>query len=108
MTEDTTSEKYINKLFKLIGLDINSIPRYGHIGVDDRGFIYIRTRTGGGNRPFYEHIEAHKEALNTGEEFCPKASYNSYIYTSPHFLYTLDDDFDNTYAYFYFKVDKEE
>lgn len=52
---------------------------------EERPVIVVHTRTGGGNRESYE-------------------SENDWMSTLPGFLYDRDDDFDCTYADFFYKV----
>lgn len=73
-------------LLGMIGCTKESIPRYRDVFICDKGEnIIIYTRTGGGNRGDYqEEIDKLK--------------------SNPNYLEDYDDDFDETYAYFKFKV----
>lgn len=66
----------------ILGLKASDVERFRDCGFDENG-IYIYTRTGGGNRDNYPN-----EAL-TGNEYYRSDS---------------DDDFDSTYATYYFNI----
>ena len=74
-------------VLKAIGLSKEDIPRFRGAGVDGDK-ICIHTRTGGGNRESYE------------EE-------NTLLTKNKYYLYDEDDDFDCTYANFWFKIPEE-
>ena len=63
----------------------------------DEVVILVYTRTGGGNRPFYE-------AQNPDNLDGP---WNSTLRENPHYLRDEDDQLDSTYAKFYFKLPDE-
>lgn len=68
---------------------------------DEAREIVILTRTGGGNRDFYDNPEQHKRAHpDSGYE----GPWNSDLRSHPCYLRDDDDDFDSTYARFYFSV----
>ncbi|MFA5133067.1 MAG: hypothetical protein WC444_07110 [Candidatus Paceibacterota bacterium] len=74
-------------VLKAIGLTESDIPRFRGAGVDgDR--ICVHTRTGGGNREYY-------------------AEANNELRKNPYYLCDEDDDFDCTYANFWFKIPEE-
>jgi hypothetical protein len=90
-----------NQLFKtndlcpiflqVIGLEFDKIPRFRDIRLvknKDELVMEVFTRTGGGNREHY--LEG-----------------NKYLQDKSNYLYDLDDDYDSTYAYFYFSILKE-
>lgn len=68
----------------MLGRQQDEWPRFRDCFVNDDGNIEIYTRVGGGNR-----------GQGYGEEK---------LYEDPNFLETYDDDFDNTYATYVFKV----
>lgn len=74
-------------VLKAIGLTEQDIPRFRGAGIDN-GKICVHTRTGGGNREGYE------------EE-------NDQLTLNPFYLYDEDDDFDSTYANFWFKIPED-
>lgn len=71
-------------LLAILGTDRTKVPRYRDCWYAD-GQIAIHTRTGGGNRDDYE---AENDALTL----------------LPGYAYDEDDDFDCTYATFYYSV----
>ena len=83
-------------LLKILGIAHGDIPRFRDAYLDD-GKIVIHTRTGGGNRECYESPN------NDNEE----GPWNETMYKNQHYLFDEDDEFDNTYANFYFKVPEE-
>lgn len=75
----------------ILGFDFEQIPRFrdAYLAADEKETrIVIHTRTGGGNR------EAYHEA-------------NTRICENPNYLYDRDDEFDPTYANFYFAIPDE-
>ena len=83
-------------LLKILGIDRSRIPRFRDCFIDD-GMIVIHTRTGGGNREYYD--EPNSENI--------EGPWNTTMYENPHFQRDEDDDFDSTYANFYFKFPDE-
>lgn len=75
------------KILAAIGLTEGDIPRPRGCGIED-GMIIVHTRTGGGNRESYE------------EE-------NDKLTENEYYLRDEDDDFDSTYANWYFRVPEE-
>lgn len=67
-------------------------------------------RTGGGNRDYYESSSIHRH--NFPEEYeddfsGPSGPWNEDLRSIQGFLYDTDDDFDSTYADFYFSVPEQ-
>lgn len=83
-------------LLKIIGVDPKSIPRFRDCFMSD-GHIVIYTRTGGGNRDYYDGPNSDNE----------EGPWNSTMRESPYYQYDEDDDFDPTYANFYFSFPEE-
>lgn len=79
-------------LLQILGLSAADIPRIRDVFIDGDNIV-IYTRTGGGNREFYDE----KNDEN------PDGPWNSNMVENPHYLRDEDDDFDCTYASFYFK-----
>lgn len=76
-------------LLNILGMEPDTIPRFRDCFYDtEEHRIVIHTRTGGGNREEYE------------EE-------NQEMTCHPHYLEDSDDDFDSTYANFYYSVPEE-
>ena len=77
------------RLLEIIGLDPNNIPRFRDCFYDtEKKLICVHTRTGGGNREEYE-------------------TENDELAKHPLYSYDDDDDFDSTYANFYFNAPPE-
>lgn len=72
-------------VLKAIGLKEEDIERFRGAGVED-GQIIIHCRTGGGNRENYP---------------------NEILTSNPYYLRDEDDDFDCTYASYYFSIPEE-
>lgn len=80
-------------LLKILDITPNQIPRFRDCYYDGQ-HIVIYTRTGGGNRDWYDEKN----------EDNPDGPWNSDIRNIPGFICDEDDDFDSTYASFYFNV----
>lgn len=95
-------------VLKAIGLSKEDIPRFRGAGVDGDK-ICVHTRTGGGNRDYYESAKCAKsnypEDFTDGRE--PSGPFNCDLRKNPYFLYDEDDDFDSTYANFWFSIPRE-
>lgn len=94
-------------LLKILGIEFNSIPRFRDCFIKD-GKIVIHTRTGGGNRDYYDNKETHMQNCDCEEgDECSDRAYNDDLRENTNYLYDEDDDFDCTYANFYFKFPEE-
>lgn len=85
-------------VLKALNLEQDNIPRLRDAYYDcDDDVLVVFTRTGGGNREYYET--------------CIEEDYdgptNLDLQNHSHYLRDEDDDFDSTYAYFYFSVPDE-
>lgn len=93
-------------------LDItrNEVPRYRDAGFtlqDETPVIYIHTRTGGGNRDFYESEDTCRENYPDyfrGDSEDPDGPWNEDLRSIAGYISDSDDDYDSTYANFYFGV----
>lgn len=83
-------------LLKMLDTHPNSIPRFRDCYFDGE-HIVIYTRTGGGNRDFYD------EPNDDNKE----GPWNSDLRAMAGFVRDEDDDFDCTYASFYFTVPEQ-
>lgn len=95
-------------LLATLGLTENDVPRFRDCYIDgDR--IVIHTRTGGGNRDYYDSEEScranYPEYFDGKED--PTGPWNSSLTLNTYYLYDKDDDFDSTYANFNFKFPEE-
>lgn len=92
-------------LLAILGLDRDQIPRYRDCWFTGSE-IAVHTRTGGGNREYYEDKEScranYPECFN-GEKN-PPGPWNSDLRKIESFLRDEDDDYDPTYATFYYSV----
>lgn len=82
-----------------------SIPRFRDIYLEEQTIV-VYTRTGGGNRMFYENEKSCRENYPqyfTGEEKdYPVGPWNDDLRKHVNYLSDVDCDFDCTYAYFSF------
>lgn len=94
-------------LLGMLGADPNNIPRFRDTWFDpETGNIVIYTRTGGGNRGYYDSLDRHIAECDYGE--CKhEGPFNEDIRILPGFKFDCDDDFDSTYATFHFDVPAE-
>lgn len=81
-------------LLEMLGTAPAKIPRYRDCFLDDDGDIVIHTRTGGGNRQYYD-------GPNIDNMDGP---WNMNLRALPGFKFDADDSFDPTYADFHFAV----
>lgn len=80
-------------LLKILDVSPDKIPRFRDSYFDGE-HIVIYTRTGGGNRDWYDGPNDDN----------PDGPWNSDLRALPGFVRDEDDDFDSTYASFYFTV----
>jgi len=80
---------FANALLSILDTDISQVPRFRDVYVENDQII-IYTRTGGGNRDHYEN--------------CTDGPSNADLRKIPGYLWDADDDFDNTFAYFYYAI----
>lgn len=73
-------------LLAIVDLPLSQIPRFRDVSVsEDRKHVVVMTRTGGGNREEHE-------------------SDNNLLAIHPRYVSDRDDEFDSTYAYFWFSI----
>ena len=80
-------------LLAILSADVSKIPRYRDIWWDGE-HIVIHTRTGGGNRDYYD------EPCDENRD----GPWNSDLRAMPGYVSDEDDDYDSTYADFKFKL----
>lgn len=88
-----------DKCIWAVGLDPDKIPRLRGAGVQktEHGYrIIIHTRTGGGNRKDYEVAD-----------YVLAGDSNPYMRTSPYYCRDEDDEFDCTYANFFYRIPED-
>src|SRR5215469_975950 len=88
---------YARMLLKMLNVDVIQIPRFRDCFLNTDGVIVIFTRTGGGNREYYENA--------TPEN--PEGPWNSDLRKLRGYLGDEDDSYDGTYAHFFYKVPEE-
>ena len=81
----------------LAALGNPDVPRFRDCYLDGEN-IAIHTRTGGGNRETYELGGSYQEEYN------PDGPFNDDLRALPGFIRDEDDEFDATYATFYFAI----
>ena len=82
-------------LLGVLNTSHHEIPRFRDCWLAEKGTqIIIYTRTGGGNRPYYDRP-------GDGDYEGP---WNDNIRAIPGFIKDEDDNYDSTYAKFYFEV----
>lgn len=96
-------------LLKMLPLHPTQIPRFRDVYWNGE-FIVIHTRTGGGNREFYESEESCR--ANYPDYFkdpveAPKGPWNDDLRKAPGYVRDEDEEFDCTYANFYFRPPAE-
>lgn len=94
-------------LLEVLGTTVDRVPRFRDCFLNEDGSrIIIYTRTGGGNRDFYEHPDRCRENYPEyfGGEDEPSGPWNSDLRALPGFVYDADDEFDGTYASFHYNV----
>lgn len=93
-------------LLAALSITHDQVPRFRDCYLDgEKKRIVIHTRTGGGNRDYYESLEScrdHYPEYFRGEGDDPTGPWNCDLRKHPQFIYDEDDDFDSTYADFYF------
>jgi len=89
-------------LLEMLGTSEAAIPRYRDCFLNEDGTeIVIHTRTGGGNRNYYEHPDRRRREDPDSDYEGP---YNCDLRKIAGFKYDADDDFDCTYADFHYAV----
>lgn len=94
-------------VMQALGITPDDVPRFRDAYFDaEKDRLVIHTRTGGGNRDYYECEERCRDNYPEyfGEEQELSGPWNADIRKLPGFLYDEDDDFDSTYADWFFSV----
>lgn len=92
--------KNADALLKVLGLIRDSFYRYRDCYLDEKGNIAVYTRGGGNNRECYCDDDVFHD------DGCVVELQDRNI-NHPCYLFDKDDDFDNTYATFYFRIPEE-
>lgn len=93
-------------LLHILGINKSDVPRFRDCYFMN-GKICIHTRTGGGNRDYYESEECCRDYFPDDfkdEANKPIGPWNTDLRKLPTFLHDQDDEFDSTYATFFFNV----
>lgn len=96
-------------LLQALGLTASDVPRFRDCYLSE-GSIVIYTRTGGGNRDYYESEESCRECYPEyfqNKDEAPAGPWNEDLRSNKYYLSDEDDDFDSTYAYFRFSYPPE-
>lgn len=92
-------------LLASLGITRANVPRFRDCYLED-GKIVIYTRTGGGNRHYYESVKScrdeYPEYFKEGSE-SPSGPWNEDLRDLPGYLTDSDDEYDVTYATFLFE-----
>ena len=95
-------------LLSCLGFKSTDIPRFRDCFIRGNNIV-IHTRTGGGNRGYYESEECCR--LNYPEDFDnvddPSGPWNSTMSNNAFYICDDDDEYDCTYANFYFRFPDE-
>ena len=101
--------QYSHILLEILGLSMNDIPRFRDCFLEGDNIV-VHTRTGGGNRDYYENEETCRENYPlyfVKEEEIPTGPWNDDMRSNPFYLHDEDGDYDSTYANFYFRFPDE-
>ena len=94
-----------DKLLAVLGLTKEDFYRYRDAYLSEDGLIAVYTRGGGGNRGCYCRDYWKEDELNANghhaDSVCVKQEKNV---EHPLYVRDQDDDFDSTYATFYFRI----
>jgi len=99
----------VNNLAPLVlnalNLTGNDVPRIRDAYLDiETDELVIYTRTGGGNRDYYENKD--RRIAEYGDSNI-EGPYNEDLQNRANYLRDEDDDYDSTYALFYFSIPEE-
>lgn len=90
-------------LLAMLGLTIDDIPRYRDCWWDGQ-HVVIHTRTGGGNREFYDSRASHQKHFGDQPDHDYDGPFNSDLRSLATFVSEADDTYDPTYATFLFRL----
>lgn len=95
-------------VLSVLGLTCHKVPRFRDAYIKDNSLV-VFTRTGGGNRDYYENEATHRKN-HSGEgryAFEPFEFYNDDLRKNPNYISDHDDEYDSTFAHFIFKFPDE-
>jgi hypothetical protein len=88
-----------------LGTTSDKVPRFRDAYINEDGEMIIYTRTGGGNRDYYDSPETYAATRDTSDaDNDYKGPFNEDLRALPGFLGDVDDDFDSTYASFRYSI----
>lgn len=89
----------------MVGVSQERVPRFRDAYWNGE-HLCVHTRTGGGNRDYYESEESCRSNYPEyfGGKDDPDGPWNEDLRALPGFVRDEDDDYDSTYATFYFDV----
>lgn len=96
-------------LLACLRLNPNDIPRFRDCFLQGNT-ICIHTRTGGGNRDYYENektCRSNYPEYFDGKSDMPSGPWNDDLRAHPNYLTDVDDEFDCTYANFFFSFPED-
>lgn len=103
--------KHSTLLLSMLGLSEQDFYRFRDCYLDAKGRIAVYTRGGGGNRGCYcdDHAKDEERTVDLsggGDKHAPGCVVPTHHTNRKHPAYLLDDDddFDSTYATFYFRI----
>lgn len=82
-----------------LGITADDVPRFRDCFIEDDK-ICLYTRMGGGNRGHWDYSDEEEGP----ECSCPGCRARHFLPTLPGYLYNEDDDFDCTYASYYYAL----
>jgi hypothetical protein len=88
----------------MIGLKIEDVPRFRDVYLDGEPGarrIGVHTRMGGGNRGHWDVVKEYEPGPDCP---CPGCRAQHVLARHPLYLYDRDDEFDSTYADYFFRV----
>lgn len=86
-------------ILRTLDLSMETVPRFRDVHISD-GKIAVYTRMGGGNRGHWESTEPDQPP---GPDCLCPGCRAQLLARHEHYLYDRDDDFDSTYATYYFR-----
>ena len=91
-----------------LGLTVENVPRFRDAYLTElhgEKVIAVYTRMGGGNRGHWEYTDPDSEEGENCE--CPGCLATSVLAGHPLYISDVDDDFDYTFATYFFKIPED-
>ena len=95
-------------LLKILNLTVDEVPRFRDCFIDGDKIV-IHTRTGGGNRDFYDSEQSCRKCYPERwiDDTPPVGPWNTALTGNEFYIKDEDDEYDSTYANFYFRFPDE-